>query len=100
MRYRDTSPSEAEKVKAGNTHANRRAGRSVGVWIWGLGRCVLSAKQKRYKYVTVLSGRETVWDKQACREGDETASMYDRFKERQVGLSVCKEESGRSAIII
>ena len=31
-------------------------------------------------------------------EGDETVSMYDRFKERQVKLGVCKEESGREAI--
>ena len=25
-------------------------------------------------------------------------SMYERFKERQVGLGVCKEEPGRAAI--
>ena len=46
----------------------------------------------------MLFGRETVWDEPACLEGDETVSMYDRFKERQVKLGVCKEESGREAI--
>ena len=25
-------------------------------------------------------------------------SMYEKFKERQVGLGVCKEEPGRAAI--
>ena len=70
----------------------------MGVWVWGLVRRVLSAKKKRYKYVTMLLGRETVWDEPACLEGDETVSMYERFKERQVGLGVCKEEPGRAAI--
>ena len=39
-----------------------------------------------------------VWHEPACLEGDETVSMYERFKERQVGLGVCKEEPGRAAI--
>ena len=64
----------------------------MGVWVWGLVRRVLSAKKKRYNYVTMLVGRETVWDEPACLEGDETVSMYERFKGRQVGLGVCKEE--------
>ena len=98
MRYRETRPSEAERLKAGNTQANRSAGRSVGVWVWGLIRRVLSAKKKRYKYVAMLFGRETVWDERACLEGDKTVSMHERFKERQVGLGVCKEEPGRAAI--
>ena len=98
MRYRDTHPNEAERLKAGNTQANRNAGRSVGVWVWGLVRRVLSAKKKRYKYVTMLLGRETVWDEPACLEGDETVSMYERFKERQMGLDMCKEEPGQAAI--
>ena len=52
VRYRDTRPSEAERLQAGNTQANRSAGRSVGVWVWGLVRRVLSAKKKKsYKYV-------------------------------------------------
>ena len=33
-----------------------------------------------------------------CLEGDETVSMYERFKERQMGLGVCKEEPGLAAI--
>ena len=33
----------------------------MGVWVWGLFRRALSAKKKRYKYVTMLFGRETVW---------------------------------------
>ena len=98
MRYRDTRPSEAERLKAGNTQANRSAGRSVGVWVWGLVRRVLSVKKKSCKYLTMLFGRETVWDEPACLEGDETVSMYERLKERQVGLGVCKEEPGRAAI--
>jgi len=60
VRYRDIHPSEVERLKAGNTQANRSAGRSVGVWVWGLVRRVLSAKKKRYKYLTILFGRETV----------------------------------------
>ena len=98
MRYRDTRPSEAERLKAGSAQANRSAGRSVGVWVWGLVRRVLSAKKKRYNYVTMLVGRETVWDEPACLEGDDTVSMYERFRERQVGLGVCKEEPGWAAI--
>ena len=39
----------------------------------------------------MLFGRETVWDEPACLEGDETVSMYEGFKERQVGLGVYKE---------
>ena len=98
MRYRNTRPSEAERLKARNAQANRSAGRSVGVWVWGLVRHVLSAKKKRYEYVTMLFGRETVWDEPAWLEGDETVSLYERFKKRQVGLGVCKEEPGRAAI--
>ena len=60
VRYRDIHPSEVERLKAGNTQANRSAGRSVGVWVWGLVRRVLSAKKKRYKYLTMLFGRETI----------------------------------------
>ena len=46
----------------------------------------------------MLSGRETVWDEPARLDGDETVSMYERFKEKHVGLGVCKEEPGRAAI--
>ena len=98
MRYRDTRPCEAGRLKAGNTQADRSAGRSVGFWVWGLVRRVLSAKKTRCKYVTMLFGRETVWDEPAWLEGDETVSLYERFKKRQVGLGVCKEEPGRAAI--
>ena len=48
--------------------------------------------------MTILVGRETVWDGPACSEGDETVPLYKRFNERQVGLGVCKEEPGRAAI--
>ena len=91
VRYRDTRPSEAEKLKAGNAQASRSAGRSVGVCVWGLVRRVLSAKKKRYKYVTMLFGRETVWDEPACLEGDETVSMFERFKGKWE--SVCAKRS-------
>ena len=47
--------------------------------------------------MTILFGREPVWDEPACLEGDETVSMYEILKERQVGLSVRKEEPGRAA---
>ena len=46
VRYRDTRPSEAGRLKVGSKQANRSAGRSVGVWVWGLVRRVLSAKKK------------------------------------------------------
>ena len=48
--------------------------------------------------MTMLFGKETVGDAPACLEGDETVLVYERFKERQVGLGVCKEEPGRAAI--
>ena len=60
VRYRDTRPSEVERLKAGNTQPNRSAGCSMGVWVWGLLRRVLSVKKKRYKYLTMSFGRETV----------------------------------------
>ena len=46
----------------------------------------------------MLFGRQTVWDESACLEGDETVTMYKRFKERLVRLGVCKVEPGRAAI--
>ena len=80
VRYRDTGPSEVDRLKARNTRADRNAGRSVGGWVWALARRVMSAKKKRYKYLTMLFGRETVGDAPACLERDETVSMYERFK--------------------
>ena len=65
---------------------------------FGSSSTCIEREKKRYKYVTMLFGREMVWHEPACLEGDETVSMYERFKERQVGLGVCKEEPGRAAI--
>ena len=58
----------------------------------------IERKKKRYKYVTMIFGRKTVWDEPACFEGDEKVLICEKFKERQVGLGVCKEEPGRAAI--
>ena len=46
VRYRDIWMSEEDRLKAGNTQANRNAGRSVGVWAWGPVRRILNAKKK------------------------------------------------------
>ena len=46
----------------------------------------------------MIFGRKTVWDEPACFEGDEKVLICEKFKERQVGLGVCKEEPGRAAI--
>ena len=46
----------------------------------------------------MIFGRKTVWDEPACFEGDETVSICEKLKERQMGRVVCKEEPGRAAI--
>ena len=46
----------------------------------------------------MVFGRETVWDEPARLEGGKTVLMYERFRERQVGLGVCTLEPGRAAI--
>ena len=54
VRYRDTGPSEVDRLKAGNTQANRSAGRSVEVWVWGLVRSILSAKKTLQVFDNVI----------------------------------------------
>ena len=70
VRYLDTCPSEAKSLNAENTQDNRSCGRSVGGWVWGLVRRVLSAKRKkRYKYVTSYSeGKRPEMNPLICKE--------------------------------
>ena len=51
----------------------------------------IEREKKKPLHVTMLFGREMVWDEPACLEGDETVSMYERVKGK--GDSVCAKRS-------